>query len=121
MPRQHRAPTRFPSIRNTASPMTTIASPRAPFSLDLLLNTPKKKWSDIAGTAASIAIPLAILGAVVINAHGLDVARLVAVAPGASLFWPAFVLLYATLPVSYWIIYRRIWNLPISGLVPLVR
>jgi hypothetical protein len=36
-------------------------------------------------------------------------------------FWAVFVLLYFALPVSEWVIFRRLWRLPFSGLGALVR
>lgn len=101
--------------------MASAAPQSATPAFGPMLNANARRLRDIAKAIAGATIPLAILAAVVINAHGLDVKRILAVAPGMSLFWPTFALLYATLPISYWVIYRRIWRLPVAGLVPLFR
>lgn len=101
--------------------MTTTAYPAASLAIADLLSPQTRRLGRIARTVGAVAIPLAILAAVVIKTRGIDLPRILSVAPGLSLFWPTFLLLYATPPIAHWVIYRRIWRLPVSGIVPLLR
>lgn len=86
-----------------------------------LLTPPKKAGSEFARNGIGILFSLAVLVAVAVGTQGVDVAKILAVAPGWSLFWPAFALFYVLVPASHWVIYRRIWRLPVGGIVPLLR
>ena len=51
----------------------------------------------------------------------LDFAQLVAKIPTLPSFWLLFFAYYFSGPVSEWFIYRRLWHIPLSGFVALVR
>lgn len=48
-------------------------------------------------------------------------ARLMGLLPSEPAFYVVLAALYLTLPLSEWIIFHRIWSLPPSGIVPLLR
>lgn len=69
--------------------------------------------------ARSVSLALLILVAAQISALDLAVLdTLMAQHPG---FWLAFVAMYFTLPVADWIIFRRLWGLPLAGVGPILR
>ncbi len=41
--------------------------------------------------------------------------------PGNPGFWLLFVVFYLTQPVGDWVIFRRLWGLPLAGLLPLLK
>jgi hypothetical protein len=67
------------------------------------------------------AISLAVLAGAVIELRVIDVHAVLAMVPRLPLFWLVFLAAYATPIAVDWIIYRRIWRLPLAGLVPLTR
>ncbi len=78
---------------------------------------PVSRWSKILAPVVS----LSILGAVVWQLRGLDLANLWALLPRGIGFWLVFLLYYMAGPVADWVIFRRLWGLPLSGFVPLLR
>ena len=66
-------------------------------------------------------ISLAILVAVGVQASQLNFARVWAMLPVSPLFWLVFAAAYLALPVSEWLIFDRLWRLPASGFVALLR
>lgn len=76
------------------------------------------------GLAARIAAPvisLAVLVAAVASLRDLDLATVAALVPRRPLFWLLFALTYLAAPLADWVIFRRLWRIPLSGLAPLVR
>jgi hypothetical protein len=67
------------------------------------------------------AISLAVLVAVVAELRHLDIRYIWSIIPVSIGFWLTFVAYYAHGPLTDWIIFRRLWNIPLSGLVALVR
>lgn len=109
--------------------MVTAGSP-APATIDSDLNAlidPKplagfgRDWTRWAGPAMS----LLILGAAAYQFRQINIRELVALVPGGlsrgSLFWATFVAYYSAGPVSEWVIFRRLWQLPVGGLAALFR
>jgi hypothetical protein len=72
-------------------------------------------------TFASIAISLALLVAVAVQFRDLDVARVRALVPSSPVFWLAFAVYYLAGPVSEWVVYRRLWAMPLAGIGALLR
>ena len=75
------------------------------------------RWRQWLGPAISIGIVAAVL----FQVGGVDFARIGAMLPSSPLFWAAFVACYMAQPASEWLIFRRLWRLPASGIVPLLR
>ena len=70
---------------------------------------------------AGLALSAIILIAVSSQFRSIQLDRIAAMAPGLSIFWPAFILFYLLTPLAEWLIYRRMWRLPVAGLMPLLR
>jgi hypothetical protein len=70
---------------------------------------------------AAPAISLVVLGAAILALRMLDLNAVLAMVPRSPLFWLVFVAVYAVPVAADYLIYRRIWRLPLAGLVPLAR
>lgn len=66
-------------------------------------------------------ISLAILGAVGLELSRLDVAGIRALLPTSVGFWLVFLAYYASAPLADWVIFRRLWTIPVAGFFALVR
>lgn len=66
-------------------------------------------------------ISLAVLVAAVASLRDLEIAKVAALVPRQPAFWLLFALCYLAAPLADWVIFRRLWRIPVSGLVPLVR
>jgi hypothetical protein len=76
-----------------------------------------RNWTRWAGPLVSVLI-------LVVAIHqfgGLDIRSLWKLMPGGILFWLIFALYYAAGPISEWVIFRRLWNIPVEGFGALVR
>ncbi|QDZ07908.1 hypothetical protein FPZ24_10765 [Sphingomonas panacisoli] len=93
---------------------------RSPRDIGAMLIAPST-GRNIIRNWGGVVVSLAILAAVAIRVQGVDFVKIMSIAPGVSLFWPAFLCFYALVPLSHWVIYRRLWGLPIGGIVPLLR
>jgi hypothetical protein len=74
--------------------------------------------------ALAIAAPLFSIGvliAVIWRLQELDFGGIWARVPASPAFWLIFVLYYFTQPAADWIIFRRLWKIPASGLPALLR
>jgi hypothetical protein len=95
-------------------------------------------WDDIAGARrarrtidlpsfdkvmrhAAPAISLVVLGAAILALRMLDLNAVLAMVPRSPLFWLVFLAVYSVPVAADYAIYRRIWRLPLAGLVPLAR
>lgn len=70
---------------------------------------------------AGVAISLALLVAIILTARDLSLAELWRAIPASPLFWVMFIAYYLCGPVSEWVIYRRLWHIPLSGMTALLR
>lgn len=66
-------------------------------------------------------ISVALAVAVVVSMRDQGLAGFLRAVPRDPAFWLAFAGFYLTLPLSEWLIYRRLWALPLTGIVPLLR
>lgn len=76
-----------------------------------------RKWTRFAGPLVSFLI----LVAVFYQLRTLDVESLKAMFPLNASFWLAFAGYYMLPPFSEWIIFRRLWALPVGGFAALLR
>ncbi|WP_295530506.1 hypothetical protein [Novosphingobium sp. Chol11] len=67
------------------------------------------------------AISLSILAAVFYQLRKLDWAHVWEIVPTSPVIWLVFVASYFTGPVADWIIFRKLWGIPFSGLIPLIK
>ncbi len=75
------------------------------------------RWRQWLGPLLS----LTIVGAVFVRIGGVDFGHVLAMLPAAPLFWVMFALCYLAQPLSEWVIFRRLWHLPVAGILPLLR
>jgi len=66
-------------------------------------------------------ISMAVLVAALSQLRGLPVHNVIALVPHALSFWLLFAAFYLAGPASEWVIYRRLWRLPPSGFLALMR
>jgi hypothetical protein len=77
----------------------------------------RRHWTRWAGPVVS----LLILAAVAWQLRKFDFTHFVAPLPVSPGFWLAFLLYYLAGPASEWIIFRRLWDLPVEGFFALLR
>lgn len=76
-----------------------------------------RNWTRWAGPIVSLLILVVALH----QFRGLDLGRLRALMPWSLGFWLAFLLYYGAGPISEWMIFRRLWNIPLEGFGALLR
>ena len=76
-----------------------------------------RNWTRWAGSVIS----LLILAAVVYQCRQLDLREVLALVPWSMPFWICFVLSYSASPIAEWVIFHRLWAIPISGIAALFR
>ena len=101
-PRGHRA----------GAALSTAADPAMPSPA-----RPANRWAAL----ASMAISLVLLVAVALQFRDLDTREVARLVPSSPLFWTAFAGYYLALPISEWVIYRRLWQFPPAGFGALLR
>jgi hypothetical protein len=69
----------------------------------------------------SAAISAAVLVAVVFELRKVNFAQVRAILPTSPWFWLVFALSYLSAPAADWVIYRRLWRIPLSGFSALLR
>lgn len=77
----------------------------------------ERGWAWWLGTA----ITLAVLGAALYQLAQLDLARVWAVVPSSPGFWFVYALSYFAGPLGDYVIFRRLWQIPIAGFFALLR
>lgn len=92
------------------------ASPAAPVEPPPL-KLAARHWTRYVGPAIS----LLVLGAVLYQLRFLDFEQLWRLLPTSIHFWVAFFVAYMISPFCDWLIFRRLWHLPVSGIAALVR
>lgn len=96
-----------------AGPVIVAAAPADPLPLALdrqgLL-----RW---VGPAISAAVFLAVL----YNLRSLSFREVESLVPRSPFFWAMFLAFYMAIPLSEWVIFRRLWQIPGSGFLALLR
>jgi len=93
-----------------------LRKPGAVFDPPLLDNA-RPTWTALLGPTIS----LAILAVVLREIGRLSIRSSFAALPLNPVFWSAFLLYFFATPFSEWIIYRRLWSIPTSGIAALLR
>ena len=98
------------------------SSPADPLpSLELhpepILEYGRRRWLKWLGSLIS----LVVLAAALWRWRELDRGQLADLLPDSAFFWLAFLAYYFLGPAADWVIFRRLWKLPPSGIVPLLR
>lgn len=70
---------------------------------------------------AAPALSIAILAAALFALHAMDWQAVLAMVPRSPFFWIAFALFYSAPIAAEWLIYRRIWGIPLAGGVAMIR
>lgn len=96
------------------------ASGPAP-EIALQVEDPGQSSGSRLASLGSAAISLAMLVAVALEVRRLDLAQIMAMIPRFPAFWLVFGANYLIQPLSEWLIYRRLWRLPVSGMAALLR
>jgi hypothetical protein len=76
--------------------------------------------SQLAGLFSGV-ISLALVVAVVWHFRGLTLGQITRMIPASPAFWLFFAAYYLAGPISEWFIYRKLWNIPRSGIGALLR
>ncbi len=76
-----------------------------------------RKWSGWLGPAIS----LAILAAVLWQLRQINWAQVWSIVPTSPVIWLVLAASYFAGPVADWIIFRRLWGIPVSGIFPLLK
>jgi len=101
---------------DAASPIGRVVDLGRMIDPDPLVRT-GRNWTRWAGPAFS----LVILAAVAYQLRKFDFSHFVRPLPESPGFWLAFLMFYLAGPVSEWIIFRRLWTLPVEGFFALLR
>lgn len=80
----------------------------------------QNRQRKLAGAFSAI-VSLALLVMVVEQFRQLSFHQITAMVPTSPVFWFAFALYYFVGPLSEWVIYRKLWGLPFSGMGALLR
>ncbi|WP_174293407.1 hypothetical protein [Sphingomonas bacterium] len=70
---------------------------------------------------AAPVLSVAVLAGALWQFHAINWHTMLAMVPRRPIFWIAFVLAHLAPIVADWLIYRRLWNIPASGMLPLAR
>ncbi len=81
------------------------------------LQLPSRHWQKW----LSASISALLLAAIVYQLAHLNLRQLLSAIPSSPGFWFALAAYYLALPFSEWIIFRRLWQLPIEGFAALLR
>lgn len=102
---------------------TTIASdPRAVPIVEALIAAPRSDtMRERAAGWLGILLSGAILAVVAAQIGRVEISNIAGLAPREPFFWIVFAASYLLAPAAEWVIYRRIWRLPLAGIVPLLR
>lgn len=76
-----------------------------------------RNWTRWTGPVVSLLILVVALD----QFRGLDFGHLWSLMPAGIAFWAGFLLYYTAAPISEWLIFRRLWNIPIEGFGALLR
>ncbi len=77
----------------------------------------KSRWSLVLG----VLITLAMVAGLARGINGAGLAGLRQSLPGNPLFYATFALLYLSLPTGDFIIFRKLWRIPASGMIALIK
>lgn len=91
--------------------LPTVLPSAAPLESNL------RKWSGWLGPAISVAILIAVLW----QLRKIDWAQVWSIVPTSPFIWLVLAASYFAGPVADWIIFRKLWGIPVSGIFPLLK
>jgi hypothetical protein len=108
-------------VYTSVPPLDPVAGPAVAPLLPTLDPAPlardQRGWTWWVGAAFS----LAILVAVIWQVRSIGIADIVAMVPREPGFWAAFLAAYFSAPLIDWLIFRKLWRIPIEGFAALLR
>ncbi len=100
--------------------LPTVVTPSHSKSLSSALTTLELEGRDWKAWFSGI-FSVAIIGVIAWNLRDFGVVGALALLPSNPLFWFAFAAYYVALPFADWVIFRRLWHLPVGGFAALLR
>lgn len=104
-----------------SSPGHAVGTPASLSSLSIdpepIIRSGRRNWTRWLGSIISLAIFAGALS----QWQRLDFHELLVLFPASIAFWMIYVVYYFIGPVSEWVIFRRLWHLPLTGILPLLR
>jgi hypothetical protein len=102
---------------------TTITSESGAVPIvDALVAAPRTNaFRERAAGWLGLLLSVAILAVVATQIGQVELSKIAGLAPREPFFWIVFAASYLLAPAAEWAIYRRIWQLPATGMVPLLR
>ncbi len=76
-----------------------------------------QRWKGLVGPAMSLAIVVAVL----IQLRHIDWRLVREAVPSSPVIWIVLAAGYFASPTGDWLIFRRLWHIPLSGFIPLVK
>lgn len=104
-----------------APPLPLLANGAAPDQPAITLTPQDRTGRAGRATILSLVLSLAVIATVVHELGNLRPRDLLAMIPTAPLFWLVFAAAYLITPASEWVIFRRLWSIPSSGMAALLR
>lgn len=96
------------------------AGPAQPRSIALPLPADLPERRNLAGIFSAV-VSMALIAMVFSHFREMTLASIWRMIPTSPAFWLAFAAWYLTIPVSEWVIFNRLWNLPVSAIGALMR
>jgi hypothetical protein len=73
------------------------------------------------GAIVSGALSFALIAAIAWQVRHLNLGTVIRLLPDSLTFWGVFLAYFMVGPASEWVIFRRLWQVPVSGIIPLLR
>lgn len=84
--------------------------------------TPQDRKSNRGRNAVvSVMLSLAVIAVVVYEMGRIDLDHVLGLIPSTPVFWLVFAASYFVTPASEWLIFNRLWSIPIDGFLALLR
>ncbi|WP_374414907.1 hypothetical protein [Novosphingobium colocasiae] len=104
-----------------AVPVPVPLAAAAPSATTITLTPQDRPQNRGRRAVLSAILSLAVIAVVLHEMGGIALGGVLAMVPTTPLFWAAFAASYLALPVSEWLIFRRLWGIPAAGFVALLR
>jgi hypothetical protein len=105
--------TKIPILDNVKAPLVTVPDIAGLEPMETL----KRRWPMVFGALITVAMIIGLSRELL----GSGLAGLSRAVPHNPLFYIAFALLYMSSPAGDYIIFRRLWGIPLSGLAALLK
>jgi hypothetical protein len=99
------------------SPFASDPAPAPPGGLAPASAAASSRWTTLLGAALTVGM----VAGLAYELLGKGLAGLTAAVPASPLFYVSFALFYMALPVGDYLIFRRLWGIPMTGLVALTK